>query len=46
MANDLEAVSKPPLRLNTGVGPMDSVLKILYVFLRLNPSPRLDLEPY
>jgi hypothetical protein len=37
--------AKPPLRLNLGVGPRSSILKILNVFLRLNSSARLDLEP-
>jgi hypothetical protein len=41
----IEVVSKPPLRPNLCVGPRDSILEILYIFLRLNPSPRLDLEP-
>jgi hypothetical protein len=41
----LEMVSKPPLRPNFCVGPRDSILEILNIFLRLNPSPRLDLEP-
>jgi len=38
-------VSKPPLRPNSCVGPRDSILEILHIFLRLNPSPRLDFEP-
>ena len=41
----LEVVSKPPLRLNLGVGARDSILNIRHVFLRLNPPPRLDLKP-
>jgi len=41
----LVAVSKPPLRSDIGVGTMDLILEILTVFLRLNPSSRLDLEP-
>jgi len=42
---DLEAVSKSPLRPNSCVGPRDSILEILNIFLRLNPSVRLDFEP-
>jgi len=34
-------VSKPPLRPNSCVGPRDSILEILNIFLRLNPSVRL-----
>jgi hypothetical protein len=41
----LKVVSKPPLRANFYVGPRDSTFQILYIFLRLNPSPRLDIEP-
>jgi hypothetical protein len=41
----LEVVSKPPLRPNSCVGPRDSILEILNIFLRLNPSVRLDFEP-
>ena len=41
----IEVVSKPPLRPNFCVGAMDSMLEILHIFLRLNPSPRLDFEP-
>jgi hypothetical protein len=41
----LEVVSKPPLRPNFCVGPRDSILKILNIFLRLNPSLRHDFEP-
>ena len=43
--NLLEVVSKPPLRPNLCVGPRDSILEILNIFLRLNPSLRLDFEP-
>jgi hypothetical protein len=42
---NLEVVSKPPLRLNFCVGPRDSILEILHIFLRLNPSLRLGFEP-
>jgi hypothetical protein len=42
---NLEVVSKPPLKPNFCVGPRDSILEILNIFLRLNPSPRLDFEP-
>jgi hypothetical protein len=38
-------VQKPPLRRNFYVGARDSLLKRLYIFLRLNPWPRLDFEP-
>jgi hypothetical protein len=46
-------VSKPPLRSNSCVGARDSILEILHIFLRLNPSLRLfipqvsagDFEP-
>jgi hypothetical protein len=38
-------VSKPSPRLNFCVGPRDSILEILNIFLPLNPSPRLDFEP-
>ena len=45
----LKVAPKPPLRPNIpaggGIRPMDLILKIRYVFLRLNPSVRLDLEP-
>jgi hypothetical protein len=41
----LEVVSKPPFRPNFCVGPRDSILEILNIFLRLNPSLRLDFEP-
>jgi len=44
-ANILEVVSKPPLRPNFCVGPRDSIFEISNIFLRLNPSRRLDLEP-
>jgi hypothetical protein len=45
MQKCLEVVSKPPLRPNFCVGPRDSILEKLNIFLRLNPSPRLDFEP-
>jgi hypothetical protein len=38
-------VLKPPLRPNFCVGPRDPILEILNIFLRFNPSSRLDLEP-
>jgi hypothetical protein len=38
-------VTKAPLRSNSCVGPRDSILEILNIFLRLNPSVRLDFEP-
>jgi hypothetical protein len=38
-------VSKPPLGLNSGVGAWRPILKILDVFLRLNATLRLGLEP-
>jgi hypothetical protein len=41
----LEVVLKPLLRPNFCVGPRDSILEILNIFLWLNPSPRLDVEP-
>jgi hypothetical protein len=41
----LEVVLKPPLRPNSCVGPRDSILEILNIFLHLNPSVRLDFEP-
>jgi hypothetical protein len=37
----IEMVSKPPLRPKSCVGPRDSILEILNIFLRLNPSVRL-----
>jgi hypothetical protein len=40
----LEVVSKLPLRPNFCVGARDSILEILHIFLRLNPSLRLDFE--
>jgi len=40
-----EVVSKPPLMPNFCVGPRDSILEILHIFLRLKSSPRLDFEP-
>jgi hypothetical protein len=40
----LEVVSTPP-GPNLGVGVRRLILEILYVFLRLNASLRLDLEP-
>jgi hypothetical protein len=41
----LEVVLKPPFRPNLCVRACDSILEILYVFLRLNRMLRLDLEP-
>jgi hypothetical protein len=41
----LEGVSKPPLGPNLFVGTYRSILEILHIFLRLNASLRLDLEP-
>ncbi len=40
-----EVISKRPLELNIGVGPSCPILKIRHVCLRLDTSPRLDLEP-
>jgi hypothetical protein len=40
-----EAVAKPPLGPNPYVAVSHSILKILKVFLRLNGSLRLDIEP-
>jgi len=37
-------VSKLPLRPNSCVGPRDSILEILNIFLGFNPSVRLDFE--
>jgi hypothetical protein len=42
---NLEVVLKPPLRPNFCVGPKDSILEISCIFLRLNPSLRLDVKP-
>jgi hypothetical protein len=41
----LEAISKPPLGLKSGVEPKRSILKIFHIFLRLNASPRLPTSP-
>ena len=41
----LEVVSDPPLGLNLFVGTKRSILEILHIFLWLNASLRLDLEP-
>jgi hypothetical protein len=38
-------VSKPPRGPNPGVGARRSILKIRNVFLRLNTTLRLGLEP-
>jgi hypothetical protein len=43
--NEIKSVSKPPLEPNLCVGQRCSILKIQNVFLRLNTSARLDLEP-
>ena len=41
----LEAVSKLRLRPNIGVGPLNLILEIFNIFLRINSMARLDLEP-
>jgi hypothetical protein len=45
LGTSLEVVSKSPPRPNSCVGSRDSILEILNIFLRLNPSVRLDFEP-
>jgi hypothetical protein len=35
LSKKLEVVSKPPLRPNSCVGPRDSILEILHIFLRM-----------
>jgi hypothetical protein len=45
LGTSLEVVSKSPPRPNSFVGSRDSILEILNIFLRLNPSVRLDFEP-
>ena len=41
----LEAISKMHLWPNLGVGPLNLILEIFIIFLRLNLTARLDLEP-
>jgi hypothetical protein len=43
--SSVEVVSKPAHGLNPRVGLRSSILKIRYVFLRLNSTRRLDLKP-
>ena len=44
-SNFLEAVSKLRLKPNLCAGPLNSILEIYLIFLRLSSTTRLDLEP-